>query len=131
MDDPNGEPGSIDDFEDAEKDMFVYSKPFSFLATLGGRKTSLRKVTKKYENENSEKNHYKVRKRRPRSTQIIRRGAGGGPNPAKRYSTSRKLPLRPSPMWNSSCGICKFCLLAIIIKSSSILEWNLRISSTG
>ena len=68
MDDPNGEPGSIDDFEDAEKDMFVYSKPFSFLATLGGRKTSLRKVTKKYENENSEKNHYKVRKRRPESS---------------------------------------------------------------
>jgi hypothetical protein len=50
--------------------MFVYSKPYSFLSSLGGKKTSIKKIKKKnnkYE-ARKEENHYKSRTKRPMSS---------------------------------------------------------------
>ena len=53
-----------DSEEEEQQDMFVYSKPYSFLSSLGGNKTSLRKIKKKNDDKLKEENHYKCRMKR-------------------------------------------------------------------
>jgi len=50
--------------------MYVYSKPYSFLSSLGGKKTSLKKIKKKNEKYEAlkEENRYKCRLKRPLSS---------------------------------------------------------------
>ena len=63
------EDGSEEDSqEDDQQEMFVYSKPYSFLSSLGGNKTSLRKIKKKNDDKLKEENHYKCRMKRPLSS---------------------------------------------------------------
>jgi len=52
--------------------MYVYSKPFSFLSSIGGKSTSMKKIRKKSKKQENlkEENRYKSRVVRPMSSNM-------------------------------------------------------------